>query len=268
MFALHTPQSITLATPGEDGPFTLINFKTNGADTSRCVMEVVTPEGDVHRLTFTTRGAMVDQQFISKDNPEPEATSELSSEAYFVNGRDTRADNAYTYEAPVDDDRRYRDGLTPGHKSPVPETDEEREHREQVYAEGTKARQKLHDDAMKRREELQKQSGARKPDGDLKTSDDTTAGDIAWDAPEGRQTRRDPPMIQGPDAGAVDHDFPETHGEADPFGRGSTSEPFAPTGGPFAPAPSAPLQGSPPPHPLDRPDHGMVNTTQSMQRGA
>jgi hypothetical protein len=72
MFAITTPQTVTLTIPGDDGPSTLINFRTDGDDTSRCVLEIVTPEGDTHRLTFSTRGTLVDSQFVDHDSA-PEA---------------------------------------------------------------------------------------------------------------------------------------------------------------------------------------------------
>lgn len=100
MFAIHAPQSITLTEPGEDA-FTLINFRVAGADTSRCVMEIVTPDGDTHRLTFNQRGLMVDQQFIGHDSAPEGESHQLGASDYIVDGRDTRADNPYTHVAPA-----------------------------------------------------------------------------------------------------------------------------------------------------------------------
>lgn len=248
MFKLHTPQSITLAEPGNDAPMTLINFRTNGADTSRCVMEIITPDGHMHRLTFTAGGALADQQFIDKDHPEADPSAATPVD-YIVGGRDTRADNAYGYQPPVDADTRYRDGQNPGHKSPVAETDEEKDKREQVYAEADKTREKTRKAAEKRHQEATK--AAREPDGDLKTSDDTTEKDVSWDAPHEVATQKT---------------FPETTGERDPFDRDSTGQVQAnPAGEPWVSPPSSPLPGSPPAHPLDRPDPGVVNTTQTMR---
>lgn len=99
MFAIHAPQSVTLITPGEDN-LTVLNFRTAGADTSRCLLELITPAGDVHRLTFNQRGRMVDQQFIRKDDVESDTNPVLTG-AHIVDGRDTRSDDPYTHVAPA-----------------------------------------------------------------------------------------------------------------------------------------------------------------------
>lgn len=257
MFKLHTPQSITLAVPGEDGPFTLINFRTNGTDTSRCVMEIISGDGDMHRLTFTSGGALVDQQFISRDHAEndPEVKP-LTPADYIVDGRDTRADNPYTHVAPVDADTAYRDGQTPGHKQP-PVQDKDgnaidfKDIQEKAHQEAADAAKKSRGKTLDRLDEKPEDKAEREK---KERHDRVEQGFEAEDrkADEGEQV-------------ATQRVFPETTGEVDPFGRGSTGEYRGnPDHDPFAPAPSAPLPGSPPAHPLDQPDPGAVNTSKSM----
>lgn len=174
MFALHTPQTVTLAVPGEDGPFTTINFRTAEGDTSRCIMELVTPEGDIHRVTFTTRGALVDTQYIDHENPEMDP---IYPHDYMVDGRDTRADNPYTHTAPMDADTAYRPAA--GFTAPVPLDGEgkpvvdDAEERPKAMKAAEEAAKKARDErekqasenAEQRRERLAQEREVRDPDG-------------------------------------------------------------------------------------------------------
>jgi hypothetical protein len=190
MFMIHTPQTVTLAVPGEDGPFTTLNFRTDGADTSRCVLELVSPDGDIHRVTFATRGHLAGTQYIDHEHPEP-APHEVPTD-FIVDGRDTRADNPYTHVAPIDANTAY---LPPGGViAPVP-LDGEGKPVVDDAEERPKALKAAEEAAGNAREERAKQAretpderrerlaAERKPDGDLRTMDDTTANDLAWDAP-------------------------------------------------------------------------------------
>lgn len=209
MFAIATPQTVTLTIPGDDGPSTLINFRSNGADTSRCVLEIVTPEGDTHRLTFNVRGQMVDAQFVDHDSA-PEAPSGDAPASYMVNGVDTRAFNPYTYQPPVDADSASRPQA--GFKAVNVTADEAKEHRE--------IREKDEREAAERAKEM------------LEKHLNTDPNDETQRLEAGKRMDGSPQLN--------------------------------PDNEPMVPAPSSPLPGSPPPHPLDRPDPGKVNTTKDL----
>ena len=78
MFAIAAPQTVTLITPGGDGQPISLTFHTGTDaapdDVSRCVVDVLMPNGDVHVATFSVRGQLVDVQFI--EYHEPDATTE------------------------------------------------------------------------------------------------------------------------------------------------------------------------------------------------
>lgn len=220
MFAIATPQTVTLTIPGDDGPSTLINFRVNGEDTSRCVLEIVTPEGDTHRLTFNVRGQMVDSQFVDHDSA-PEDPAEPPPNP-IVNGVDTRAFNPYTYQPTISADAAAR-GNVGFRAANVSEQDAE-EHR--------KLREKDEREAAERAKDLLTQhlgkAGPATPNGYAGRS-------------EGNEMER---LVGGK--------------------RMDGSPQQNPDNTPMAPAPSSPLPGSPPPHPLDQPDPGRVNTSISL----
>lgn len=248
MFKLHTPQSLTLTVPGEDGPFTLVNFRTNGADTSRCIMEIVTPDGATHRLTFLTGGHLVDQQFIAGDNPEDPEARPLTPADYIVDGRDTRADNPYTHVAPVDADTAYRDGQTPGYRAPEPRTDEEKKAAE----DNRNLQEKAHEEAADR---------ARKTRGKTLDRLDEKPEDKAERAHKERRERLEKGFEEQDKADAAKtSQGVEQVGEPERNPDGSLSSiPPEPSRDPehydpLIPAASSPLPGSPPPHRADSPN--------------
>lgn len=267
MFAIATPQTVTLTIPGDDHPSTLINFRANDADTSRCVLEIVTPEGDTHRLTFNVRGQMVDSAFTAHDtNPdEPKAPAPAS---YMVNGVDTRAFNPYTYQPPVSADAANRTDA--GFKAVNVPADVAKEHRElrekdeREAAERAKEmldkhlgvaeenpQDKVEREKQEHRDRLEKAqatlAAARNP-----TDPFATHGLDTGDRPDA-------------DAYAKVKTFPNDETQRLVGGKrmdGSAQQ--NPDNAPMAPAPSSPLPGSPPPHPLDQPDPGKVNTSISL----
>jgi hypothetical protein len=188
MFSIHAPQSCSLITPGADGPFTMLDFAVDGGDTSRCVLEITTSEGDTHILTFNQRGLLVDQQFVSHDGAL--AADVLLLADPFVDGRDTRADNPYTHLAPT----MHGDPIQPfvGHRQPdvfdkdgkpaVNDVEMRKAAMDVAGKDAEKAREERAKIAAESPKERQERL-ARKPDGDLKTADDTTAADVSWDAP-------------------------------------------------------------------------------------
>lgn len=260
MFAIATPQTVTLTIPGDDAPSTLINFRTNDADTSRCVLEIVTPEGDTHRLTFNVRGQMVDSTFTGHDAAPDGPAPVLGEAEYIVDGVDTRAFNPYTHKPPATADSAYQ----PQAAARKPDTAEERELRElreQHYREAAeRAKEQLDKhlakdsedpkdradrEAQERKDRL---AAALDPDGAAKTP--------GLDRQGGLQ-----------DGYVTSQTFPndETQRIAAASGKHMDGSPQAnPDGEPMAPAPSSPLPGSPLPHPLDQPDPGKVNTAKDL----
>lgn len=261
MFAIAAPTTVTLLEPGKDGPFTTINFRVNGEDTSRCVMEVVTPAGDTHRLTFTTRGQLVDSQFIDHDSAPEHADRPLSASDYMVDGIDMRSLNPYTHVPPMTADSAYQ----PPGKLAAPLSAEDRELRDQHYAEAAdrakEARNKLlakadEDPKAKiEREKQERRERLEKAEHRLDTGKPTTTapGLDRADNPAG-------------DSNATVKTFPNDETQRLVGGKRMDGSPQSnPSGDPMAPAPSSPLPGSPPPHPLDQPDPGKANTTQTLQ---
>lgn len=245
MFAITTPQTVTLTIPGDDSPSTLINFRTNDADTSRCVLEIVTPEGDTHRLTFNVRGNLVDSQFVDHDSapedPQPQHAGE-----YMVDGRDTRAFNPYTYQPPVSADAAHTDA---GFKAINLTPEQEKEHRDlrkQAESDAAENEKKLRDKHLGRNEDTYK---------DPPLSDYITSAGYPTDTADNPKG----------DPNATVKAFPNDETQRLVAGKRMDGSPQQnPAYEPMAPAPSSPLPGSSPPHPLDQPDPGRVNTSISL----
>lgn len=73
MFAIATPQTIPLITPGDDQPISLtFRAGADGApdDVSHCCIDILMPNGDVHVAHFNTRGALIDVTFVEKVEEE------------------------------------------------------------------------------------------------------------------------------------------------------------------------------------------------------
>ncbi len=83
MFAIASPQTVPLTTPGEDGQPISLTFhtgtKSDPHDVSMSTIDVLMPNGDVHVLTFNTRGQLVDVTFVEhvdEADPDHEADAE------------------------------------------------------------------------------------------------------------------------------------------------------------------------------------------------
>lgn len=63
MFAVAAPQTVTIA-GADDTPPMAVTFRTDGDDVSRCAVDVLLPNGDVHTTVFNTRGHMVGQSAV------------------------------------------------------------------------------------------------------------------------------------------------------------------------------------------------------------
>jgi|GEM_PF-6613532 len=72
MFAIASPQTVTLAGPKDTPPISVV-FHTDGDEVSRCVMDVMLPNGDVHTAVFNTRGQMVAQSLALAEDAEAKA---------------------------------------------------------------------------------------------------------------------------------------------------------------------------------------------------
>lgn len=250
MFAIATPQTVTLTVPGDDGPSTLINFHVNGEDTSRCVLEIVTPEGDTHRLTFNVRGQMVDSQFVDHDSA-PEAPAE-SPPNPIVDGVDTRAFNPYTYQPPISPEAAARGNV--GFRAANVSEKDAAEHRE--------LREKDEREAAERAKVLL----AKHLDRD---KDDPKARDERARLEQNAYGLHPVDRGDNPkgDPNATVKTFPNDETQRLVAGKRMDGSPQQnPDNDPMAPAPSSPLPGSPPPHPLDQPDPGKVNTSKDLQR--
>lgn len=258
MFAIATPQTVTLTIPGDDHPSTLINFRVNDADTSRCVLEIVTPEGDTHRLTFNVRGQMVDSNFTAHNaNPdEPKAPAPASP---IVNGVDTRAFNPYTYQPPVSADAANRTDA--GFKAvnvPDDVAKEQRELREKDEAEAADRAKELLDKHLNKADEDPKDTAERGKHERL--IDRVVDGSHPY--MRGLDTTDNPLGDQYADVKT----FPSDDTQRLVGGKRMDGSPQQnPDNDPMAPAPSSSLPGSPPPHPLDQPDPGKVNTSKDLQ---
>jgi hypothetical protein len=261
MFAIHAPQSITLTEPGEERSV-LLNFHVAGADTSRCVLEIITPAGDTHRLTFSQRGRMVDQQFIShEDAPEGEQPAPIGAADYFVDGRDTRADNPYTHVPPVmhaDPLVDYAGGKQPNvmdkdGKPAVNDTEMRKEAVRNAQEGADKRFKEAQERANETPEQRRERTRAEDQERRQKAHEELTnrAGEMAGE-PRAKQT--------GEPARERDGSLSSQKGELEPSRAPGSYDPFAP-------APSSPLEGSPLPHRLDsgNPTGSVVNTSESLQ---
>lgn len=265
MFAIATPQTVTLTIPGDDHPSTLINFRVNGEDTSRCVLEIVTPEGDTHRLTFSVRGQLVDSQFIDHDSAPEDPERPLTAGDYMVDGRDTRAFNPYTYQPPVNADAANR--VDAGYKAINVTQEQEAEHRDlrkQAESDAAVRAKEALDKHLNRSEEKPEDRAAREKDERRKSLERLAEPDpqTGGSAPK-VYDRADNPKG---DPNASVQTFPNDETQRLVGGKRMDGSPQQnPDGDPMAPAPSSPLPGSPPPHPLDQPDPGVVNTSKTLQ---
>lgn len=242
MFKIHVPQTIMLHTDGDAEDVAQVNFSMNGADTSRCRMDIIS-KGRTWTAIFNAGGALVEQSYREADEDENTMKAKpLSAADYMVDGRDTRADNPYTHVAPIDADTAYREALN---KPFLPESKEHRALREKAFAEAKANAKKLRGEADKRADE--------KPEDRLERE---------------RKEREDRLAKAGtasPEPHITDRTFPDAGTQRSVAGRNADGNVMTnPDGSPMAPAPSSPMPGSPPPHPLDRPDPGRVNTAQSI----
>ena len=104
MFAIASPQTVTLAGRPKDTPPISVVFHTDGDEVSRCVMDVMLPNGDVHTAVFNTRGQMVAQSLALAEDAEAK-----DAEAKAAEGDDTDPNAKPTdgspkaMEKPVDD---------------------------------------------------------------------------------------------------------------------------------------------------------------------
>ncbi len=90
MFAIATPQTIALTTPGQDGQPISLTFHTGTDaapdDVSRCTIDVLMPNGDVHVVAFSTRGQLVDVTFVEYKAPaEADPDHEADAQTNFDN---------------------------------------------------------------------------------------------------------------------------------------------------------------------------------------
>ncbi len=232
-FAIHAPQTVNVANPDDkDAAPIQLNFRMNGADTSRCVLEVILPEKGVAEFTFNTRGNLVTQKFTPQGEERDAAAKPVAPVDYMVDGRDTRADNPYTHVAPVDADTASRDAQAPqGFRSPFP-VENEGDLRKQAMEKAASAAEKARSEQQAERDkspedkarERQEAQDKRREDG-LKASEQDAANRI--------------PAQGGVIAGA--------------------SQQVAAPYDPNIPPASSPLPGSPAPQPESQRDHGIVN---------
>lgn len=74
MFAIATPQTIPLITPGDDQPISLAfraGAEGNPDDVSHCCIDILMPNGDVHVAHFNTRGSLIDVTFVEHKDDGP-----------------------------------------------------------------------------------------------------------------------------------------------------------------------------------------------------
>lgn len=259
MFAVSAPQTVTLNTPGEDKPDAMINFKLKEGDSSRCIMQVVFPEGEMHELVFNVRGSLVDSHYTVPQEPNPDYVPPTPAD-YIVDGRDIRAFNPYTHVAPVDADSAYRDGQTPGFTAPRPQTDEERELEQKAKDEAAASAKEQLDALVAQSRETPEERTAREQEEadkrreaaieDLNQQNDVTTGTATAETFPSQKTQD---LVEGKTSDGT----PINESTVQP-------DPNKPDYNPMAPAPSSPLPGSPPPQPLDQPDHGKVTTSKDF----
>lgn len=263
MFAIHSPQTVTLRADDGEEATAIVNFSTNGADTSRCKMEI-TSKGRTWTAVFNTRGYLVDQSYTGpKENPDDPEVAPLTTADFIVDGRDTRSDNPYTHVAPVDADTAYRDGQTPGIKHPIPTGPDgkpvidEKKVSEDAHKQAAESAKK----AREQREKIARETPEERADRLTKEQDakhervaaqlEGTPGLVR--APAVEQSGEPPRNADG----SVNYAQPEPSRDPNHYD-------------PLVPAASSPLPGSPPPHRVDsaNPTNSKVNTTTSMQQPA
>ena len=250
MFAIKAPQTITLNVPGEDKPDATINFKTNDADSSRCVMEIIYPDGEVHRLVFNTRGSLIDSSYtVPTDEPdlsEEERRNEAGPTSHMVDGRDMRAFDPYEYKPPITDaDAAYRD---PNAGFTTPQSDEMREQGEKDRQEAAERAKDLRQEVVDRANEKPEDRAERERQAEQDRLDALSKGEA-----------KDPNVTKDT---ATAETFPSQKTQDLVEGKKMDGSPQSnPDNAPMAPAPSSPQPGSPPPHPLDQPDPGRVTTS-------
>ena len=98
MFAIATPQTVMLTTPGDDGVPISLTFHTGTKDApddvSMVTIDVLMPNGDVHVATFNGRGGLVDVQFVEYHEPDQVTEGEDHEEAQAVKEPDHQASAA------------------------------------------------------------------------------------------------------------------------------------------------------------------------------
>ena len=249
MFAIHAPQSISLKADGDEEDTALVNFSLNGADTSRCKLEIIS-KGRVWTAIFNQRGYLIDQSYKGPDAKDAPEVQPLSASDYMVDGRDTRSDNPYTHVAPPTMDSAY---VAPAAAPLLPVSKETR-----AIAE------KAHKDAAGRAEDVRKQrakEASEKPE------------DRAKRLEKERQERlKKANLASGEGAEAHVEQTGEPERAADGSLRQTPPEPSRDPGhyDPLVPAASSPMPGSPPPHRIDsaNPTQSTVNTTQTLNEPA
>lgn len=117
------------------------------------------------------------------------------------NGEPAESKGTITFQHPTEDvskcqmivaieDRVYT--FTFGTQGPIAETGYEDDATRKAAEEARKESEAIE----AKRVEDQRAAADQANRHELRTADDTTAADISWDAPEGRQVVRDPPMIE------------------------------------------------------------------------
>jgi hypothetical protein len=252
MFAIHSPQTITLNVPGEDRPDALMNFKVKEGDTSRCVLQIIFPDGEMHELTFNVRGSLLSSNYIvPTDENDADRTAEPNATAHIVDGRDMRAFDPYKYQPPVADaDAAYRDGQNPGFTQPPVQNEDQRQMAEQAKA----------DAAERAKEEIQKLKDLANESAEDRAAREKEERDAAYD--KALEQASQPADATG---SATAETFPSQKTQDLVEGKTMTGEPISnPDNDPMAPAPSSPQPGSPPPHPLGQSDPGRVTTSKDL----
>jgi hypothetical protein len=253
MFAIHSPQTVELKTDDADEA-ARINFSYNGADTSRCKMEIIS-KGRIWTIIFNQRGYVVDQSFSNPDGkPDPEAPV-LSEADYMVNGVDTRSFNPYTHKAPVDADTAYRDGLNPGNKQPGWDSKENQEARKQAIADAHGKAQEAIDEQRKRMDETPEARVERE-----RKERDEKLEQVAKQLQKDQASLNQPAQQVGEPARNPDGSVVNVAQEK-PDAR---DQPTGPGYDPLVPAASSPMPNSAPPHRQNEPNPGVVNTSQSV----
>ena len=237
MFAVHAPQTIAIKHPDdEDGPGIQINLKQHDHDSSRCVLEVIIPEEGTYTYEFATRGRLINMTAALDVDKVDEEDEPKVIPPPVAGAPDPRAFNPYTYQAPVTDEQRSRDGMSPGYTGGGVPHDEHMDRLREARDEAASRAEEAYEEIKRRQDETPEERAER----------EKAERDAAFEAvaAEGRK------------------DVPNTTVET--FPNEATRK-----GAEKAPPPSSPLPGSPPDHALDDLGamHGKVNTTESMTDG-